>query len=616
MANWPFTMKDIQINAQGESFARGEDYANRGAVLSITRRGNRLIGEVEGSDVDPYLVTILLDETAIISAECTCPYEWGGWCKHIVAVLLTCLEVPGAVEDRPSVATMLATLDRDQLAALLTSMSEADGRLIDTIENHLGQIPSTSRPARAEASSNPRIAPSMPAAAVTMPTLPDPKSIKKDIRAAAKGIGRGWDYEYDDDGSAAVLELEEAAEPYLETAQAFIEAGEGHPALALLDPLTEALLDVWDDVEDMVGSLDDLYSDIGGKMAEALLSPDVSADERLAWVTRVRAWRGNGEYTGADAGLAAAEQAALTGWDYPPLLRVLRGEVDERGAWDEDPPEGADGLAIARLNVLERQGRIQEALFFAEAEGETVRYLLLLIRSGRARQAFDQGRDQLVDRAEILIIARALLEQGEQDLALKLGEHGLTVERGEIGFQPPVKPLADWLRDTALEAKSIELAIKAAEVGLREAPSLADYQRLEQIAGARMEDMREKLLKSLAKSQSYSNSGAIDILLHEGRGAEALQLVADTWDYTLKARVIDEVIADLPEPTIPISKKEAEGIMDAGKAAHYDAAARWVERVRDAYRVLKQEPEWQAYKASLLDKHVRKYKLVPMLKSL
>ena len=56
--------------------------------------------------------------------------------------------------------------------------------------------------------------------------------------------------------------------------------------------------------------------------------------------------------------------------------------------------------------------------------------------------------------------------------------------------------------------------------------------------------------------------------------------------------------------------------MDAGKAAHYDAAARWVERVRDAYRVLKQEPEWQAYKASLLDKHVRKYKLVPMLKSL
>ena len=70
-----------------------------------------------------------------------------------------------------------------------------------------------------------------------------------------------------------------------------------------------------------------------------------------------------------------------------------------------------------------------------------------------------------------------------------------------------------------------------------------------------MEDMREKLLKSLAKSQSYSNSGAIDILLHEGRGAEALQLVADTWDYTLKARVIDEVIADLPEPTIPYLEK-------------------------------------------------------------
>lgn len=54
--------------------------------------------------------------------------------------------------------------------------------------------------------------------------------------------------------------------------------------------------------------------------------------------------------------------AAELGWDYPPLVQVLQGEITERGAWGKEAPSYADALTIARLNVLERQARYQEYL--------------------------------------------------------------------------------------------------------------------------------------------------------------------------------------------------------------------------------------------------------------
>jgi hypothetical protein len=64
-------------------------------------------------------------------------------------------------------------------------------------------------------------------------------------------------------------------------------------------------------------------------------------------------------------------------------VRVLRGEIADRGAWEGEAPDYADALTIARLHVLERQGRFQEYLYLAEAEGQTERYMTMLVRLGR-----------------------------------------------------------------------------------------------------------------------------------------------------------------------------------------------------------------------------------------
>jgi uncharacterized Zn finger protein len=84
----PVTEVVIRSLATAQSFERGENYYHSGAVLGLSKRGNTLLAHVEGSSYEPYEVTVELSEHGVIEAYCTCPYDWGGYCKHVVAALL------------------------------------------------------------------------------------------------------------------------------------------------------------------------------------------------------------------------------------------------------------------------------------------------------------------------------------------------------------------------------------------------------------------------------------------------------------------------------------------------------------------------------------------------
>jgi uncharacterized Zn finger protein len=129
----------IRQHASLESYERGSDYYHRGAVHSVLHRGQQLQAEVEGSQYEPYHVQITLDAGGVAGAICTCPYDWGGWCKHIVATLLACIREPKTVEERPSIESLLAGLDREQLQALVLKLAEHQPHLANEVEM---QVPS------------------------------------------------------------------------------------------------------------------------------------------------------------------------------------------------------------------------------------------------------------------------------------------------------------------------------------------------------------------------------------------------------------------------------------------------------------------------------------------
>ncbi len=77
----------LQTNAIDSSYARGRSYQS--AVRKLKREGETYTAKVDGSET--YTVEITESYNAI-QTHCTCPYDYGGICKHIVAVGLNIID--------------------------------------------------------------------------------------------------------------------------------------------------------------------------------------------------------------------------------------------------------------------------------------------------------------------------------------------------------------------------------------------------------------------------------------------------------------------------------------------------------------------------------------------
>lgn len=587
----------ISRRTTDSSFERGHDYYSEGAVLEIARRGNRLLAEVEGSSYDPYQVSVTLDEHGIVDTRCTCPYDWGGDCKHIVAVLLTYIHSSEEMEEQPSVETMLADLDRDQLQALILELVEYQPSLADVIQSRVSVMQAKVTAMSSDsAASSPR----------ERRRQLDPDSFRRQVRTALHSLDRMRPSEAYWHVSEVVGGLREI----LEKARAFIEANDGNDALIILEVVTDEYMDGWELLDDSDGEVGAFFDGLGPLWTEAILLADLTLAEREELTDRLDKWQSELSDYGIDDVFNAAREAAIQGWDSPPLKRVLKGEITKLGAWEEEAPWHIDDLAAARLNILARQGRTQEYLYLAEAEGQIERYLTMLAQLGRIQEAVDNGLAYMTTADEALSLAQALHEKREIESALRVAEHGLKLH-GEHAA------LARWVRDVASNTGESEKALDAAMIVVRETPSLADYQTAQTLAGKRWPELREELLAHLRQIQSLYTTARVDIFLHEELIDDAIAMVRDGYhDYTLLGRVADAAISTQPDWVIRTCRKQAEDIMDVGKANVYHHAANWLRRARSAYLAADRESEWQEYLTDLLDQHRRKYKLRPMLEEL
>jgi uncharacterized Zn finger protein len=279
----------IRALASRESFERGREYWRHGAVSGLVKRGDTLIAKVEGSDAEPYLVTIRLDEGGVVEARCTCPYDWGGCCKHIVATLLTRAHDPGAVRERPPLRDLLSALERDRLIDLWVKRLRSDPDLADWLEAELVAV------------------------------LPAPERIVRDAEPIAASAHtalagrhpqrRYWD-DYRPAGDAAQLQA------LVERAVPFLEAGDGRNALRILEAITDAFLTDWLDYAS--GSDEELYvlfADLGRILAEAVLMSDLTREERDDLATTVIDWQDQLADFGLDESFNVAVSALESGWD-------------------------------------------------------------------------------------------------------------------------------------------------------------------------------------------------------------------------------------------------------------------------------------------------------------
>lgn len=133
------TEHGIRAKATQKSFERGVDYFKRGMVDRVTQRGCRIFSEVQGSECEPYHVVVAL-QARDFTATCTCLYDWGGHCKHIVATLLAFTRNNEDVVRRPPIEDTLSKLNKTALKTLIMQMVERDPSTADIIDSFHTQI--------------------------------------------------------------------------------------------------------------------------------------------------------------------------------------------------------------------------------------------------------------------------------------------------------------------------------------------------------------------------------------------------------------------------------------------------------------------------------------------
>lgn len=577
----------IRQQTTTEVFSRGKNYYADGAVLEVARRGSQITAYVEGSDYEPYQVTVSLSANGVTDAFCSCPYDSGGWCKHIVAVLLTLAHEPGAIEERTSVEALLQDLTVEQLRALLQRLLERHPELADEIEAQQLLLSAQS------SALDSRAAP---------------------VRRWVQTVLAGRSGPYNDSLVWSDRAGPETADPELQRAWAFILAGDGKNALNALESVTQSHVnEPWDEYGEYGYDDEGIdFSEIGYLWIEALLIAELQADEKKSWKKKLKRWQTALDDYGYNDVFGAASEALRQGWDYPPLVRVLEGEITEQGAWEGEAPYYADDLAVARLNVLERQGRYTEYLYLAEAEGQMERYLVMLARLDRVEEllAYIQQYPCSLDAG--YLVARALQEYGYPHEALQLAHDALDFGPSEYHKAQ----LAAWLTGLAVTLGQPELAAEASIAAFKAAPTLAAYQQALTLASEGWFELREQLLADLRARPATGSREIIEIFLHEALIDDAIEALGAYAYYDTVRLVVDAAIPTRPDWAIETCRKQAEPIMNEGKAKYYDHAAEWVAKARDAYRAAGREVEWRQYLAELLQTHGRKYKLVPLLQTL
>ena len=591
----------IRTGASPESFRRGEEYYREGALSNITIQGTLLSGECAGTYAPYYQIHVELDEAGIADASCTCLYEYGGYCKHIVALLLAYLRRPKSFAVRKAPAELLADLNQTDLTAILTKLIQEQPDLYGRIEA-MTSVPSKSKKKR------------------------EKKADIEVYRRHILGIAHSLDGMKMSEAYWHVGGLANQLREVQESATKFLDAGDAETALEILLVLLEESSRAIEYIDDSDGELGGFVSELGAPLAEAILSMELSQVEQDRLVRRLEKLIDYAGDYGMEGNLDIAVQAAKYGWDdipekMMPFQRTAHqvDEDDELDDWDDEDWDeedefelrewglpstpGFDDLTGAKLNVLDRQGRTEEYLALCKKEERHLRYALKLCDLKQTVEAVKYAKKHLTTADETLEVSRRLRESRLVVEAIEVGEHGLKLKGSKAG-------LGEWLGPVEEAQGRTKQALSAWLAAFGEHPSLETYKTIKCLAESGWKRLRPEVMAKLRKS--YNKQVLAEVYLLEEEWGEAIKVAEgrDVW-YPVVETVADGVMSHRPEWVTQISLKHAERLMSEVKSKNYPIAAAWLKRAKQAYKLLGKTDEWKDY----LEETRGKYKRRPALQN-
>jgi uncharacterized Zn finger protein len=134
------TEDQIQDRCTKPVFARGEDYFYNEMIENAMFHDSTLSATCQGSEFTPYNVSVELTPTRIADAACSCPYDWGGDCKHIVALLLTYVHEREEIHSVEPILTAIAEKPRAILLRIISELLKREPTLVPIVKTYADSI--------------------------------------------------------------------------------------------------------------------------------------------------------------------------------------------------------------------------------------------------------------------------------------------------------------------------------------------------------------------------------------------------------------------------------------------------------------------------------------------
>jgi uncharacterized Zn finger protein len=614
----PLSDDIIARQTDAGSFSRGKTYFRGKRIFNAVRRGDLLRARCRGSSGGPYLVEATLAPAGKPKSRnpvkylCNCPR--GGFCKHVVALLLTWIEKPESFDVRPPIADLLTSKSREDLIALIEAMLAADPNLEPLIE-----LPPPTA-----------IAPdASPVDEAVIRRLIGNAFADPENEEYGGGYGGYGNYDYGyDDFSFATNELERV----VGYADAYIEGGHWRNAMLVSAVLVEQLPSELAVYQDEEGEFADLLRRTDANLAASLEAQvRLPAEERLTDEERGRLieavlaiWEADLDAGGLDYSDGGPETiGALATPAEQERVRARLREMILPAVGDSWKHQWHNRAVIGFLSLLKGEAGLSDDELLAEYRNAELwdDTTALLLEMGRVEEAIGLASRKLTMAPALMAFADRLLGSGDPERikqAIALIDDRLWEREGQNVHDDQL--LREWLEKRYLEHGSPEKALELAKSRFKVSPCKATYDAVKTAArhpgqpGELWPLLRPTLIATLGKSNGLY--ALIDIHLEEGEVAEALKSLAKlekpgqnaqpAWGFTYlppagsySARVAAAAEADFPDEAVRIYQKLAERqIAQRGRPA-YQTAATYLVRVMRLLEGDGRAAEWQSFIADL-----------------
>lgn len=567
MSDSPPSITEAQIRqlSSDQSFERGHKYYRQGAVFEPVRQGNELRAYCEGSSYEPYRVSVTLSEKGIEATHCTCPYDWGGLCKHRVALLLSWMHEPEAFDKIPPLDELLANRSKEELVGLIKEMLKREPDLTRLLE---------------------------------LPVQPD-RQTPLDVAAFRRQIAyalRQGDYGDYPDVTKTANELT----AIVDTADRFREGKGWTSAGALYTLVLSEIVPKYPELYDEYGDVAVVLQSCAEGLEDCFAEGSPDPDARRAWLKALlEAELMNVRMGGIDLATPAGEvvinQATDEEWDWIEA-KIRRAMEEIKSPYSDWSQEVLVGLLVRRLEAKGEEARADDLILEV---GSPSQQAFLRIQQGQFDEAVAIANEHFSDLPGLVTqFANALVEAGA-------GQQAEAYIASQLNGRNQPSYLT-WLAQNAEEQGELNVALDWWRQSLEQTPRFETYLAIRQVAQelGQWEPVRFELWQTLEAQEAWPV--LIEIALDNEDVPRALELLSKLrgWhsrDYEL--RVAQAAEPNYPRIALDIYRHRVQALIDARGRDHYREAASLLTRIRNLYQQQNEKEDWQQYLARLRVDH-------------